>query len=149
MTRNPPEGYPRVMPYLYYEDNGGALDFLTRAFGFEEKYRMTDEQGRIVHAEVSVGDGVVMLGTPGPDYRNPKRLGSSTQSVYVYVDDVDAHFSAAKDAGATIVQELEDKFYGDRSYGAEDPEGHVWYFGTHVRDVTPEEMDAAHAATGG
>ena len=145
MPQNPPEGYPRVMPYLLYEDSDAALDFLTSAFGFREKFRMTDDDGRINHAEVELGDGVIMLGTPGSDYKNPKRLGGKTQSVYVYVDDVDAHYEKAKAAGAKIVREPEDQFYGDRNYGVEDPEGHEWYFGTHVRDVSPEEMQAATA----
>ena len=145
MPQNPPEGYPRVMPYLLYEDSDAALDFLTSAFGFTEKFRMTDDDGRVNHAEVELGDGVIMLGTPGSDYRNPKRLGGKTQSVYVYVDDVDAHYGKAKAAGAKIVREPEDQFYGDRNYGVEDPEGHEWYFGTHVRDVSPEEMQAATA----
>lgn len=144
MPQNPPEGYQRVMPYLLYKDSGAALDFLTSAFGFDEKYRMTDS-GKVTHAEVVLGDGVVMLGTPGGDYKNPKELGGRTQSVYVYVDNVDAHFHRAKAAGATIVREPEDQFYGDRTYGAEDPEGHEWYFGTHVRDVSAEEMQAAMA----
>jgi uncharacterized glyoxalase superfamily protein PhnB len=136
------------MPYLYYEDAAAALDFLTSALGFTEKVRMTEDDGRIGHAEVVIGeDGVVMLGQP-PNTRNPKSLGGKTQSIYVYVDDVDAHFERAKAAGAKIVREPEDQFYGDRNYGVEDPEGHEWYFGTHVRDVSPEEMQAAGATAG-
>lgn len=146
MPQNPPEGYTRVTPYLLYEDSDGALDFLIRAFGFTEKLRMTDDNGRVNHAEVTIGDdGVVMLGTPGSDYQNPRKLGGKTQNVYVYVDDVDAHYEQAKAAGATITREPKDQFYGDRNYGVEDPEGHEWYFGTHVRDVSPEEMQAATA----
>jgi uncharacterized glyoxalase superfamily protein PhnB len=136
------------MPYLYYEDAAAALDFHTSALGFTEKVRMTEDDGRIGHAEVVIGeDGVVMLGQP-PNTRNPKSLGGKTQSIYVYVDDVDAHFERAKAAGAKIVREPEDQFYGDRNYGVEDPEGHEWYFGTHVRDVSPEEMQAAGATAG-
>jgi PhnB protein len=149
MAKNPPEGYPRVMPYLLYEDSDAALDFLTRAFGFTEKFRMTDDIGRVNHAEVQIGDGVIMLGTPGSDYKNPKTLGSKTCSIYVYVDDVDAHYEQAKAAGAKVVREPEDQFYGDRNYGVEDPEGHEWYFGTHVRDVSPEEMQTATAGATG
>jgi uncharacterized glyoxalase superfamily protein PhnB len=146
MPQNPPEGYTRVTPYLLYEDSDAALEFLTSAFGFTEFVRMTDESGRVNHAEVKIGgDGVVMLGTPVSDYKNPKRLGGKTQNVYVYVDDVDAHYEQAKAAGAKITREPEDQFYGDRNYGVEDPEGHEWYFGTHVRDVSPEEMQAATA----
>jgi PhnB protein len=145
MAKNPPEGYARVTPYLYYEDSAAAIEFLTSAFGFTEKVRMADENGRVNHAEVTLADGVVMFGSPGEGYKNPKKLGGKTQNVYVYVDDVDKHYEQAKAAGAKIVREPEDQFYGDRSYGAEDPEGHEWYFATHVREVSPEEMEAAMA----
>ena len=143
MPQNPPQDYPRVMPYLYYEDAAAALDFLAGAFGFTEKVKMTDDSGNVAHAEVTLGDGVIMLGTPSADYKNPKNLGAKTQSIYLYVDDVDAHYERAKAAGGKITQEPEDKFYGDRNFGVEDPEGHEWFFGTHVRDVSPEEMGAA------
>lgn len=142
-----PEG-PRVTPYLLYNDVAAALDFLAAAFGVEEYgERFTDAAGRVNHAAVKIGnDGVIMMGCPGPDYKNPKTLGNSTQSLYVYVEDVDAHFQRAKKAGAKIINELEDQFYGDRRYGAEDPEGHQWYFATHVRDVSMEEMKKAHGS---
>jgi PhnB protein len=145
MPQNPPEGYGRVTPYLYYKDSAAALDFLTSAFGFTEKVRMADDNGRVNHAEVAYGNGFVMFGTPGEDYKNPKKLGGATQLVYVYVDDVDAHFEHAKSAGATVVREPEDQFYGDRSYVVTDPEGHEWSFATHVHDPSPEEMQAAVA----
>ena len=145
MPQNPPEGYARVMPYLFYKDSAAALEFLTSAFGFAERVRMTDEAGNVNHAEVQIGDAVIMFGTPGEDYKNPNELGGRTQTVYVYVDDVDSHFERAKAAGAKIVEEPQDHFYGDRSYTVNDPEGHQWSFGTHVRDVSPEEMQAAAA----
>ncbi|HEY8726758.1 MAG TPA: VOC family protein [Gaiellaceae bacterium] len=135
------------MPYLLYEDSGAALEFLVTVFGFTEKVRMKDDEGHVNHAEVEIADAVVMLGTPPGDYKNPSKLGGKTQSIYVYVDDVDAHYQRVKEAGAKIVSEPEDKFYGDRSYGVADPEGHEWYFATHVRDVSPEEMQAAAATT--
>jgi PhnB protein len=140
MPANPPENMPRVTPYLLYEDVAAALDFLTRAFGFRERLRMPGPDGKIGHAEVELDDGVVMLGCPGPEYRNPKRLGGVTHNVYVYVDDVDKHFARAKQARAKILEEPKDQFYGDRRYGAEDPEGHQWFFATHVRDFDPETM---------
>jgi PhnB protein len=146
MPQNPPEGYPSVMPYLLYEDSDAALGFLVDAFGFTEKLRLTDDGGRVNHAEVQMNDGVIMLGTPPGDFKNPAKLGGKTQSVYVYVDDVDAHYERAKQAGAKIVREPEDQFYGDRNYGVEDPEGHEWYFGTHVRDVSEDEMRTAASA---
>jgi uncharacterized glyoxalase superfamily protein PhnB len=151
MPQNPPEGYPAVMPYLHYEDATAALEFLTSAFGFREKFRMEDDNGRVTHAEIEIGDkGVIMLGEPSEGYKNPKNIGAkATQSIYVYVDDADEHFARAKGAGATILREPEDQFYGDRNYGAADPEGHEWYFGTHVRDVAPEEMTQAAGTAAG
>jgi PhnB protein len=139
MTQNPPEGFPRITPYLLYEDVAGALDWLGRAFGFQERMRFADKGGTVTHAEMTFADGVIMLGFPGPDYRSPKRLGEDTQLVHVYVDDVDEHFAQAKGLGATIISELEDQTYGDRRYIAEDPEGHRWTFSQHVRDVAPGE----------
>jgi PhnB protein len=147
MPQNPPEGYTRVTPYLYYKDTEAALEFITHAFGFTEKVKMTGDDGKIAHCEVELDGGVVMFGTPGPDYTNPKDLGAHTQGTYVYVDDVDAHFERAKEAGATITSETTDQFYGDRSYACEDPEGHQWWFATHVREVSPEDMQAAMATS--
>jgi PhnB protein len=140
MAQNPPEGFPRITPYLLYEDLDATLDWLLATFGFTERVRMNGPDGKANHAEVSMGDGVVMMGHPGSDYRNPKHLGGATQLVYVYVDDVDKHYEAAKAAGANILSEPADQFYGDRTYGAEDPEGHNWSFAQHVRDVAPEDM---------
>lgn len=149
MAQNPPEGYPDVTPYLYYADPDAAMEFMTNAFGFREKYKMAGEDGDTVHAEVHVGDGgIIMFGRPGNDYKNPKSLGSTTQSLYIYVDDVDGHFERAKAAGAEIVREPEDQFYGDRTYMAADPEGHHWGFATRVRDVSEEEMTAAMSGNG-
>ena len=139
-VQNPPEGFPRITPYLLYEDLDATLDWLIGAFGFTEQVRMKGPDGKANHAEVGLGDGVVLMGHPGPDYRNPKRRGGATQMVYVYVDDVDKHFAVAKAAGAHILGEPADQFYGDRTYGAEDPEGHQWSFAQHVRDVAPEDM---------
>jgi uncharacterized glyoxalase superfamily protein PhnB len=140
MTQNPPEGFPRITPYLLYEDVDAAVDWLVRSFGFVETVRMKGPDGKAQHAEVSLEDGVVMMGNPGPDYKNPTHLGGATQLVYVYIDDVDAHFEVAKAAGVHILRELADQFYGDRTYGAEDPEGHQWSFAQHVQDVSPEDM---------
>jgi PhnB protein len=147
MPQNPPEGYPRVSPYLYYENPADALEWLTRAFGFTEKLRVPDEERGVAHAELELDGSVIMLGRPRAEYKNPKNLGATTCSIYVYVDDVDAHYAAARAAGATIEQELADQWYGDRQYGAVDPEGHVWYFATHVKDVAPEEMPATAATS--
>ena len=140
MPKNPPDNMPRISAYLLYEDVAGALDWLARAFGFRERMRMPGAEGKILHAEMELADGVIMMGNPGADYRNPKRLGHVTQHLYVYVDDVDGHYEHARKAGATILEKPEDQFYGDRRYGAEDPEGHHWFFAQHVRDVAPEDM---------
>ena len=117
-----------VAPYLLYEDPGAAIAWLEQAFGFREKDRVEGPDGKVAHAEMDVGDGSsVFLGGPGGDYRNPKAVGR-TSLVYVYVDDVDAHCARARKAGAEIAEEPNDQPYGDRRYGAEDPEGHLWYF---------------------
>jgi PhnB protein len=142
MPTNPPENTPRVTPYLLYEDVAGAIGWLTTAFGFRESMRIPGPDGKIAHAEMRMADGLIMMGCPGPQYQNPKRLGHVTQHLYVYVDDVDAHFERAKKTGAKILEEPKDQFYGDRRYGAEDPEGHCWYFAQHVRDVSPEQIQA-------
>ncbi len=140
MVQNPPEGFPRITPYLLYEDVDATLDWLVTAFGFTERVRMKGPDGKANHAEVSLDDGVVMMGHPAPDYQNPNHRGGATQLVYVYVDDVDKHYAAAKAAGARILSEPADQFYGDRIYATEDPEGHQWSFAQHVRDVAPEDM---------
>ncbi|MBA2357243.1 MAG: VOC family protein [Actinobacteria bacterium] len=146
MTQNPPEGYSRITPYLLYEDGAAAIDFLTRAFGFTERMRMPNEQGGVAHAELEFERELLMLGTLGDNLKSPKTSGvDSLAFVHLYVDDVDAHFARAKEAGAEIIREPEDQFYGDRTYGAKDPEGMSWYFAQHVRDVSPEEMSAAMA----
>jgi uncharacterized glyoxalase superfamily protein PhnB len=119
----------RIAPYLLYEDGAAAIDFLTRAFGFEEHMRMEGD-GRIQHAELRLGDDSVMLGSPGPDYKSPRTADHYTALVHVYVDDVDAHFERAKAAGAEILQEPTNQEYGDRRYDAKDPEGHFWSFTT-------------------
>jgi uncharacterized glyoxalase superfamily protein PhnB len=148
MPQNPPEGFPRVTPYLLYRDADAAIDFLTSAFGFTERVRMRGEDGKTNHAELDLEGGIVMLGHPGDDFKNPNELGGRTQIVYIYVDDVDAHFEHAKANDADIQREPEDQFYGDRTYSVHDPEGHSWSFATHVRDVSPEEMQAAGATAG-
>lgn len=117
-----------ITPYLYYEDVGAALKFLSKAFGFRKFGRPMRRDGKINHAAMKLGDDLVMMGCPPSGYRNPKHLGQATQSLYVNVDDVDKHFARAKKAGAKILEEPGDTEYGHRRYGAEDPEGHEWYF---------------------
>ena len=124
-----------ITPYLLYEDVGEALKFLAKAFGFR-KYGtpMLGPDGKVTHAAMKLGDDLVMMGYPGPEYKNPKRLRQATQSLYVNVDDVDKHFKRARKAGAKILEEPKDTPYGHRRYGAEDPEGHQWYFAQEIRE---------------
>ena len=140
MPANPPKDMTRITPYLLYEDVAGALAWLTKAFGLRERMRLPGADGKVAHAEMVLADGVVMMGCPSPTYKNPKRVGHVTQHLYVYVDNVDAHCEQARKAGAAIFEEPQDQFYGDRRYGAADPEGHLWYFAQRVRDVTLEEL---------
>ena len=122
-----------ITPYLLYEDVAGALKFLAKAFGFR-KYgaSMSGPDGKLNHAAMKLGDDVIMMGYPGPAYKNPKRLGQATQNLYVNVDDVGRHFERARKAGATILEEPADTLYGHRRYGAADPEGHHWYFAQEI-----------------
>ena len=133
-----------VTPYLLYEDCDAALEFLARAFGFEETLRYTGQQGYVNHAEMRIGeDGRIYMGDPGDQYKSPKRLGQETAGVYVEVEeDVDALCERARAAGATIVEEPTDQEYGHRRFTAEDPEGQVWFFSRPVKQVSPEEWGA-------
>ncbi len=142
MTQSPPAGYPRIIPYLLYKDGAQAIDFLIRAFGFEERMRMAAPNGMLMHAELEFGGVVVMLADVPPmdGYGSPKDLPVVHSTTLCYVDDVDAHYAKAKAAGAQILTEPTDQFYGDRTYRARDIGGHEWTFATHVRDVSPEEL---------
>jgi uncharacterized glyoxalase superfamily protein PhnB len=131
-----------IVPYLLYKDCDAALDWLARAFGFEEVLRYSGAEGYVNHAEMRLGDARIFMGNPGEQYRNPKELGQDTVGLYVYVDDVDAHFERAKAAGAEIIRPPEDEEYGDRRYDVADPEGHRWYFASHIREAAPEEWGA-------
>jgi len=123
-----------ITAYLYYEDADRALKFLAEAFGFR-KYgvQMRRPDGKICHAAMKFGDGLIMLGRPESGYRNPKRLGQTTQSLYIDVKSVDNHFQRAQKAGATVIQEPTDTEYGHRRYRALDPEGHEWCFAQKIR----------------
>jgi PhnB protein len=134
-----------VTPYLLYEDVAAAIEWLGRAFGFEERLRFADEAGVVTHAEVTLGRGEVFLGHPGPEFRSPKELGAFTHLVHVYVEDVDAHHARAVEAGAPILGDLEDTPYGDRRYDTEDLAGHRWSFAQVLREVPPEEWGATTA----
>jgi uncharacterized glyoxalase superfamily protein PhnB len=137
--------YPTVAPYLMYEDATAALSWLCKAFGFRERLRYAEPDGRISHAELTLGDGVVMIGSPGEGYQSPATHGHRGTMIAVTVPDVDAHCDRARAAGATIVSEPKDQPYGERSYRARDLEGQDWSFGQHVRDVAPEDWGAVRA----
>jgi PhnB protein len=135
----------RITPYLLYKEVDQALDFLSRAFGFEEVLRYTGAEGYLNHAEMKLGGESIFLGDPGDEYRNPKELGQETVGLYVMVDDVDGHYERARDAGAEIREEPVDQDYGHRRYTAIDPEGHHWFFAQEVREAAPEEWGATVA----
>jgi uncharacterized glyoxalase superfamily protein PhnB len=135
-----------IVPALSYVDPRAAIAFLEAAFGFEVSLLVTDSEDRIGHAELSCGNGRIMLGEAGwVDWaKSPKAVGgANTQCVHVTVTDIDAHCQRARAAGAEIIAEPADQFYGDRTYRARDPEGHVWNFGQRMREVSPAEMEAA------
>ena len=137
MPANPPENMPRVTPNVFYDDLGAALDWLGKAFGFEKRMSIPGSDGGLIHAEMQFADGVIMM-SPTSDqetWTSPRSIdGAVTIGLYVYVDDVDAHCEKARSAGAKIVAELEDMFWGDRTYVAEDLERHRWTFAEHKRD---------------
>ena len=137
-----PDGYHAVTPYLIVEGAARALDFYKDVFGAAEQMRMAGPAGRVAHAEIRIGDSVVMLADEVPDmgYRGPKGYGGSAVSLMVYVDDVDATFQRALAAGAIERRAVQNQFYGDRSGTLEDPFGHIWTVSTHVEDLTPDEM---------
>jgi uncharacterized glyoxalase superfamily protein PhnB len=145
-----PAGWPRITPAVYYEDPHAAIDWLCRTFGFEVRLKVEGEGGRIEHCELEFGDGLIMVGTAGLGdtakeawqqfYASPKSIGGkSTQGLAIFVDDVDAHYDRARAAGARIFRELQtsdygDDYWADRTYGANDPEGHVWWFMQRMRE---------------
>ena len=150
MVQNPPEGTQRILPYLNYADPKPVIEFLINAFGFEQGLLLDMPDGSVGHCELQMNGETLMLSSEFPEggLSSPKSLGGVHATVLVYVDDVDAHFEHARAAGAQIVEEPTDQFYGDRTYRALDPEGVGWEFHQHVRDVTPEEMMAAMGDTG-
>ena len=147
-----PEGYPRVIPYLSIEGAAQAIAFYAKVFGAKERVRMDAPGGKVGHAELEIGDSVVMLADVFPDSggTTPKMLGGTPVTTMVYVTDVDDCYQRALDGGATATRKVEDQFYGDRAGEFVDPFGHKWFVATHVEDVAPEEMEKrAAAAMGG
>jgi uncharacterized glyoxalase superfamily protein PhnB len=135
-----------IVPALYYQDATAALDFLEAAFGFEVELRVTDAEGQVQHAQMALGEGRIRLGPPGWEtwVKSPSQLGgANTQSVHVAVADATVHCARARAAGAVIVAEPAEQFYGDVTYRARDPEGHVWTFYQPMRDIPIADMEAA------
>jgi PhnB protein len=143
MAANPiPEGYHSLTPYLAVEDASRAIEFYKDAFGAEEILRMPGPGGSVAHAELQIGDSKLMLSDPFPqsNVRPPSERGGPTASIFMYVEDVDAIFEQAQKAGATVVSELEDMFWGDRFGSLADPFGHVWSVATRVEDLSDAEI---------
>ena len=143
-----PDGYPQVTPYLYIDGANDAIKFYTEVFGATERMRLPGPDGKIGHAELQLGDSLIMLADEHPDMdiRSPKAVGGSPVGLSVYVEDVDAVFDKAINAGATPLRKVEDQFYGDRSGQFEDPFGHRWSVASHIEDVPPDEMAKRAAA---
>ena len=153
MAVNPiPSDYPRVIPYLAVAGAADAIDFYSSVLGAKERMRMPGPDGKIGHAELDIGDSVIMLSDAmeGAGNADPKAIGGTPVTVMVYVEDVDAVQKAALAKGAKELRAVEDQFYGDRAGQFADPFGHKWFVATHVEDVPPEEMaKRAAAAMGG
>lgn len=137
-----PEGYHTVTPYLVIKDADKAIDFYKRAFGATEVVRMAGPGGKVMHAEIKIGDSYVMLSEEFLEMGNPspQTLKGSAVSLHVYVEDVDAAFDRAVQAGAKATMPPQDMFWGDRFGKLVDPFGHLWSLATHTEDVAPEEM---------
>jgi PhnB protein len=147
-----PSDYPRMTPYLSIDGAAAAIDFYCDVLGAVEKLRMPGPGGKVAHAELAIGDSMLMLADvmPGMGGPTPKQLGGTPMQLMVYVDDVDDVFARALKAGATEVMAVQDQFYGDRSGTFEDQWGYRWNVASHVEDVAPEEMEKrAQEAMGG
>ena len=138
-----PDGYRCVTPYLFVTGAAKAIDFYKSVFGARERVRMDGPGGKIMHAELDIGDSMIMLADEHPDmgYRSPQSLGGAGVSLMLYVEQVDTVFKRAISAGAKELRPVVNQFYGDRSGTLEDPFGHVWTVATHVEDLSAEELD--------
>jgi PhnB protein len=137
-----PDGYHSVTPYLVVKDAAKALEFYKKALGAKELMRMPGPGGRVMHAEIRIGNSVVMMADEFPQMgaSSPQTLGGTPVGLMIYVEDVDSRFNQAVAAGAKVERPLQDQFYGDRSGTVVDPFGHKWTIATHKEDVAPEEM---------
>jgi PhnB protein len=137
-----PDGYHTATPYLIVDGAAQAIEFYKQAFGATVSLRLDMPDGRVGHAEVKIGDSIIMLADEFPEIgaKSPKSIGGSATSILLYVEDVDARFNQAIVAGATAERPVKDQFYGDRSGTLEDPFGHKWSVATHTEDVSSDEM---------
>ncbi len=143
-----PDGYETVTPYIIVDGAAAAIEFYKKAFGATELMRFEGPGGRIGHAEIRIGKGVVMLADEMDTHRGPNKLGGSPVSLMFYVEDVDAVHARAVAAGGISTREPADQFYGDRSGGITDPFGHTWWISTHKKDVSVDEMKKHMADAG-
>jgi PhnB protein len=146
-----PPGYHTVTPYLIVRGCAKALEFYAKALGALELFRVDSGGGTVGHAEMKIGDSIVMLADEHPEigYKAPQSYGGTPVSICLYVEDVDALVKRAVDAGAKLVRPVQDQFYGDRSGTVVDPFGHVWTIATHMEDLTPEEISKRAAEAHG
>ena len=137
-----PDGYHTVTPYLICRGAAKALEFYKEAFGAEELFRMPRPDGRVMHAEIRIGDSPIMLADEVAEMQalSPASLGGSPVGILLYVEDVDARFDRAIRAGGTVVRPVQDQFYGDRLGALKDPYGHVWFVSTHKEDLAEEQI---------
>lgn len=138
-----PKGYHTATPYLTIKNCAEAIEFYKKAFGATEMMRFNGSDNKVMHAEIKVGDSVLMMTEENVEHKNvgPEKLGGSPVSLLLYVENVDDFFSKAVKAGATVVREVKQEFFGDRMGTLKDPFGHTWSIGTHVEDVSPQEME--------
>ena len=146
-----PEGYPQVTPYLVVDGAGAAIEFYGKVLGATERMRLPGPDGTIGHAELQLGDSLIMVADEAPQLglRGPRAIGGTPVTISVYVEDVDGVVERAAQAGARVLRPVEDQFYGDRSGQFEDPFGHRWSVATHVEDISPEEMNRRAADLAG
>jgi uncharacterized glyoxalase superfamily protein PhnB len=143
MVKPIPEGFHSVTPMFVFRDARLAIEFYKKAFGAEERFAMPGPEGRgIMHAELRIGDSIIMMGeeNPGHPCKSAETLGSSPVNVYLYVENVDAAFTRAVEAGGTVQMPVQDMFWGDRAGSLTDPFGYNWMLATHTRDLTPEQI---------
>ena len=137
-----PDGYSSVTPYLALKQAADAIEFYRRAFGAKERMRLVAPNGKVAHAELTIGDSVVMLAEEHPEmnFRSPESFNGTSITLHLYVKDVDASFRKATEAGAKALHEVKDQFYGDRTGSVRDPFGHVWHLATRKEDVPAKEL---------